>query len=770
MKMTIGRKLISGFLGLSVMVLLSGFVGIVVLNKVSNTTDTIAREKAPIQYAVMNTALSLVNVQRTMAEYIGATSGLEEIALTLRKNLDEFDMWVSILQHGTESQEFKESKAGNIYTEKQMDVVVPRGEGEMLTVIDNILKAGANVRRNINDLIQIHSEYVHFSVTVDDRNSTLPAFLNLAQRDHLEWVKKLKDAVNIETTFTGETDPLKGLIGGWLSNYQVENKEIMEIIEKFKKQHNKLIGLAFKINNEPTYKKKTRLLNRGIGSTGKIEKYFNQLHKSSAVLYKEMDSAKDNKISELKGSVKSINTELDNLIIGAENGMQYALTETETTKRNGTYLMILLSFSSFIIAAILGTFISRSISVPIQKAVKTIYKLGKGDISVNAAMGKAVNCSKIKKCGKNDCPSYGKVDHCWVTSGSFATIRSCPRAKKGEDCQTCNLFGAHNEIYQLGSIINSLASTQDSRAEMAMAIAQGDLCQNVVPASEKDKLSKALGTMTKSLNSIIGKIKNSSRKVASGANQVSDSNQSLSKRAAESAAALEQITSSMSELGSKTKVNAENAGHANRLVKQARDNADKGNNQMNNMIASMDEINKAGQNISKIIKVIDGIAFQTNLLALNAAVEAARAGRHGKGFAVVAEEVRNLAARSAKAAKETAELIEGSVNKTNTGAEIAAETAESLSEIVNSIGKVTELTGKISIASNEQSEGFSQVNQGLIQIDKVIQQNTASAEKGASAAEELSSEGVNLIELMAQFKIQECISSKESGQTQEIAR
>jgi len=185
---------------------------------------------------------------------------------------------------------------------------------------------------------------------------------------------------------------------------------------------------------------------------------------------------------------------------------------------------------------------------------------------------------------------------------------------------------------------------------------------------------------------------------------------------------------------------------------------------MSSMSSAMEEINQSGQNISKIIKVIDEIAFQTNLLALNAAVEAARAGQHGKGFAVVAEEVRNLAARSAKAAAETAQLIEGSVEKTQNGNEIAGRTSSALEEIVEGITKVSDLVGEIAAASNEQAQGINQVNQGLGQIDTAIQQNTATAEESAAAAEEMSSQAGQLQHMLSRFKLAEGRSVQFSAQ------
>lgn len=312
--------------------------------------------------------------------------------------------------------------------------------------------------------------------------------------------------------------------------------------------------------------------------------------------------------------------------------------------------------------------------------------------------------------------------------------------------------------------MKNMMSTLRGKAALANQISSGDLTSDVKLASNRDILGKALKEMSENLNRIIAEVNDATVQISSGSSQVSDSSQSLSQGATEQAASLEQITSSMTEMASQTKTNAENATLANQLSSDARSAAETGNQQMKTMVEAMGEINEAGRNISKIIKVIDEIAFQTNLLALNAAVEAARAGRHGKGFAVVAEEVRNLAARSAKAAKETAELIEGSVEKTTNGTKIASHTAESLQEIVNAVTKVTDLVGEIAAASNEQAEGIAQVNQGLGQIDQVTQHNTASAEEGAAAAEELSSQAAHLKGLMSTFKIKGGNVVASSGQ------
>lgn len=303
---------------------------------------------------------------------------------------------------------------------------------------------------------------------------------------------------------------------------------------------------------------------------------------------------------------------------------------------------------------------------------------------------------------------------------------------------------------------NVIAPLQEA-VGILQKMSEGDLRDKIASDYKGDYaiLKNNLNDTIDSINDILSQVKQTVEEVTRGAVQVSDASTALSQGATEQAASLEEITSSMSQIGSQTKLNAENANEANALTLSAREAAEKGNKEMADLNVAMGEITESSKNISKIIKVIDEIAFQTNLLALNAAVEAARAGRHGKGFAVVAEEVRNLAARSATAAKETSELIENSIKTVENGSALATKTAEALEEIETGSVKAADIVGEITTSSNEQAQAISQINDGLTQIDKVTQTNTASAEESASAAEELSGQANQLKQLIKKFKLNE---------------
>lgn len=311
----------------------------------------------------------------------------------------------------------------------------------------------------------------------------------------------------------------------------------------------------------------------------------------------------------------------------------------------------------------------------------------------------------------------------------------------------------NDEISDTLSAANRLFDMMQSQGRMLGHIADKDLSHTVEPLSERSTIDLIAAHLLDELNETMSAIQSSSAQVSSGARQIAGSSQELAQGAAAQSSAIEQLSTSISDVSETTRVNADMANRAATLAVTIKGNAEKGSEQMSGMVNAVREINEASSAISKVIKVIDDIAFQTNILALNAAVEAARAGVHGKGFAVVAEEVRNLASKSAEAAKDTSSLIENSIEKASLGEKIAGETAASLTEIVTGINESSAIISDIAKYSGEQESSISKINDGIEQIADVIHQTSATSEESAASAEEMSSQAQLLAQAVAQFKL-----------------
>jgi methyl-accepting chemotaxis protein len=305
-------------------------------------------------------------------------------------------------------------------------------------------------------------------------------------------------------------------------------------------------------------------------------------------------------------------------------------------------------------------------------------------------------------------------------------------------------------------VTRSITHPLNEAVKIAQTVASGNLTSHieVKTTDETGQLLQALKDMNDSLVKIIGEVRSGTDTIATASSQIASGNLDLSSRTEQQASSLEETASSMEELTSTVKQNADNARQANQLAVSASDVALKGGTVVSQVVDTMGSINESAKKIVDIIGVIDGIAFQTNILALNAAVEAARAGEQGRGFAVVATEVRNLAQRSAAAAKEIKTLIGDSVNKVEVGSKLVDEAGSTMQEIVDSVRRVTDIMGEITAASSEQSAGIEQVNQAIAQMDEVTQQNAALVEEAAAAASSLQDQAGNLAHVVSIFKLE----------------
>ncbi len=372
---------------------------------------------------------------------------------------------------------------------------------------------------------------------------------------------------------------------------------------------------------------------------------------------------------------------------------------TAAEQKSSTIIMLAVVLVCIAISVFLGLYISRLIGYPIKKMAEAADKLALGDVDIDM-----------------------QVD-------------------------------SKDEVGQLMVALDKVVEARKEQVRSTKQLAEGDLTVDFKIESEKDTLGKSLSGLVARLSEIMSSIISAADQVASGAGLVSDSSVSLSQGATEQAGTVEELNAALEQVGAQTSKNASSAQTANTLTVEVKKDALEGNAQMAEMLKAMEEISVSSENIGKIIKVIDDIAFQTNILALNAAVEAARAGQQGKGFAVVAEEVRNLAGRSAQAAKETTELIEGSIQKVGAGTKIAHQTAEALEKIVVEVAKAAELIEEIADASTQQAASIQEIGGGVAQVSMVVQNNAATAEESASTSEELSAQAALLKETVSIFKL-----------------
>jgi methyl-accepting chemotaxis protein len=455
-----------------------------------------------------------------------------------------------------------------------------------------------------------------------------------------------------------------------------------------------------------------------------------------------------------------------------------AAPESEVFKSVTTLEWYILGASAIflILSIVVAVFVARSITNPIQKIAHSASEIAKGNTDTQVKIHRKDEVGQLAATIDNE------VRNAFINIEKAQTIAekqsryqneqvdklvvNLERLAKGElkcDMTVSEPDEDTKESYQLfKNISDNLHTGIDAIKGYVEEISDvlGELSEkNLNTGISKEyrgdfiALKNSINGIVESLNEIMTDLNSSADQVAAGTQQVSYGSQGISQGATEQASSIEELTSTISEVAEQTVKNAENANRANALTLEAKNNAVHGNEQMKAMQQAMTEINESSTNIGKIIKVIDDIAFQTNILALNAAVEAARAGVHGKGFAVVAEEVRNLAAKSADAAKQTTDLIEGSIRRAEAGTKIADETAEALSGIVSGVDNAAELVGSIASASNEQASAITQINNGIEQMNQVVQTNSATSEEQAAAAEELSSQAEMLKNMVGQFRL-----------------
>jgi methyl-accepting chemotaxis protein len=524
---------------------------------------------------------------------------------------------------------------------------------------------------------------------------------------------------------------------------------------------------------------------------GAMEKYHKVLRPS---IYKIVDGAeKGVPAAELLSELVNVaNPAVDLIAADMKKSMGLKTEALHNSQKKGESMskaaiitMIILIFVCLAASAFLGFYISASISKPLNAAVGMIQEMGHGHLGMRLKLDRGDEVGVMAKtmdrfaddlqnmlictlkqiaAGDLSVPAGTKDDRDEIggnlrkTMDSLKTVvEAMKKISVGDLSVKIEPKGARDEISE--ALKRTVCTLQkliiDDGGRVLSAAAGNDLSQRLEGeySGEFAKMKDNINTVMQNLGDALSHVTLIVAQVTSASAEISNGAQSLAEGSSEQASSLEEVSASLEEISSMTKQNADNSNQAKILAYEARGAANEGDATMRRMAVAINQIKQSADNTAKIIKSIDDIAFQTNLLALNAAVEAARAGEAGKGFAVVAEEVRNLAMRSADAAKDTAKMIDESVKNADGGVKITEEVAKSLGQIVSRTSKVGDLIAEIAAASNEQSQGIEQVNIAVAQMNEVTQRNAANAEESASASEELSNQALELAEEVRTFKL-----------------
>ncbi len=384
MRMTIGKKLTASFLAIAMLVLLSGGAGIIILDKLAQSANIVARQKAPIEYAAMNIALTVEKIQKNISLYLNTYSNLDNIERKLYSHLDEMNMWLSMIKYGSNSQEFKNSKAGELYNAKSLRISVPKGSGQILNIVNTIIKENNAFKKECKDIIKVHRQYSAYCVPINNRYYALPVFLDMAWLDNIRWRNKLKASVEIVTPFSGNTDPSKGLIGKFLTTYKNDNKKFMKLFGKLDKQYKKLMNYAVEISNANTYEEKLAKFNRSKGSVVKIKIYFRLMNHIATKINKKLDKIETSKIHDLHKSANLINDNLQSLIKCASADMDSALRKAAKAKTSGDIILIIFTLAALVIAIVLGIIMARYFAKRIKEIAESAKKIAKGNLKEKA--------------------------------------------------------------------------------------------------------------------------------------------------------------------------------------------------------------------------------------------------------------------------------------------------------------------------------------------------------------------------------------------------
>ena len=813
MKLQLRERLLTGFLSVALLLLLTGGAGIFLIDRVSHTADEVLDDKKPLQENAMRLMLSIESTVALSRDYL------------LNFDVDHAD-------HLLEQLEIESTNVHSLIEFMEQDV----------TIADelNQIRERYEMFEEINEsLIEIHDQRIPFRFEFDGVQHDLKSFILQQRVDLNDWLDALALSAKINSTFRKNLDEEKSTYLRWHSEYEADDEALQEMLDNYAKIQRQLYGLGKKVNDAKGEKKISHYEWGSFQLVGGAKKALDNIIADVVPKIDTLTQQELEHIEQLNQTSEQISSAIyvvRDLVSAEVDEARAHLTDTETLAWRA---LIAASLFGLVLAVLIALYIARSVANPVQELVKLMHSVSQqGDFSqrmenppsdeigemantlnelldsLQAAIGEIGEVMGASAGGnfslrvqsnlKGDLDrlkrsinesvegtqeAIGRVNQVMeaVEAGNFDlriedqfggelqqfrnTVNGALDSLAQMTSNLTQVMGAiveGNFEYRMSGTGGSDLEQQVNRAMQSMEqvvgdvarimafTAKGDLTHNI-DGEYPGQLAALVNSINESLSNqreIVSQVRDGARSIKVGASEIASGNNSLSERTTEQAASLEETAASMEQMSGTVQMNADNAEHATNLAATAMHEASDGVSTMQQAVGAMDRINESSTKISDIIGLIDGIAFQTNLLALNAAVEAARAGEQGRGFAVVAGEVRTLAQRSAEAAKDITVLIEDSAKRVDEGSQLVSKSGEMLDAIQGSIKKVNDIVSEISAASREQAMGVEQVNRAVAQLEAVNQQNSALVEEAAASSLSMDEQASALADQVNQFHIE----------------
>lgn len=702
MNFTIGKKLISSFLLLACLVLLSGIVGIYVLNKVAGSTDTVIKEKLPVQTSIFKSAAAIETAQKDILTYIHTSSGLDTIRKKVFEKLDEFEMWMAMVRHGTASETFKKSKSYKTYKALKMDLHIPKASDAMLAQIGKAEKEAALFRQSSLDLMTAHDNYLKYAYTVGNKTYSLPSYITMMKLYNNNWFKVLESSAVAVTKFERNTDPVKGMIGTWIQTYSLDDKNLNKLIKSLDKYNKKLMTYAVKINEEKTFEGKNRYLKRNTGNSNRVNRFLDQINQYIEPIYKEIDQTKDDRNRTLEQSVLKINQGLEQLIKGAEKEMGAARTKADSAKKTGVSFLITLTIIAVVIAGVLGLFMSRYLTASITALATVTKQVASGDLK-----------NKVKVSSKDE---LGRLadDTNTMTDNLKRIIHQITDFSK-------QLIDSSSDLSGLASALSEGADGMARRTESVSAAAEemSTNMSSVAAASEQTSVNiNTVSIATDEINSSISEIAKNAGTGNSITQEAVGKAETATKRVQELGSAareISKVTEVISEISEQTNLLALNA-----TIEAAR-------------------AGEAGKGFAVVASEIKQLAIQTTE-ATNDIKERI-------------EKIQNSTSHTAGEIEGVARII-GNINEiVSTIAAAVEEQSATTTEISENMTQAStglqDVTDKVSQSNQVSSEIAKDISEVNISSNEVL----SNSEQVNTRSKELEKLAKNLQEIVNQFKL-----------------